>query len=315
MFEKVLETATGKVGERLVATAGPAIVFWSGGAICWWLGSYGQSSREFIGWLPRQSVAVQGAIAVLLAVLILGSATLVRRLDILTLRLLAGFWPKSLRVLRDFSVGRIEDQAANERRRMQDLEAARVDTRASSADLAELQRLDLRRRQRPTRTEQLMPTRIGNLLVAAESKPAEKYGLDSNVLWPRLWLILPCRSQREIASVRLALDAVVAACTWGILFAFFAPLTIFAVPIGLLVAILSATLWVPGKVTSFGDMIESAFDLHRRDLYLRLRWPLPSSPGDEIGQGRRLTSYVLRGSDRTDIALTDKEAPRWWNEL
>ena len=53
-----------------------------------------------------------------------------------------------------------------------------------------------------------------------------------------------------------------------------------------------------------------AFDLYRQDLYVQLRWPLPATPHDECKEGRRVTTYLLRGSDADTLMFTSAQTAR-----
>ncbi|MGW2183580.1 hypothetical protein ACWCXX_37285 [Streptomyces sp. NPDC001732] len=112
-----------------------------------------------------------------------------------------------------------------------------------------------------------MPTRIGNTLRAVETRPVDKYGLDVVSVWPHLWLLLPDTARKEIATARVSLDASVAASIWGVLFVLFAPLTLWAVPAGLGVAVVAVVAWVPSRAEVYADLLEAGFDLYRRTLY------------------------------------------------
>ncbi len=68
-------------------------------------------------------------------------------------------------------------------------------------------------------------TPIGNILRAAERRPADKYGLDTITVWPHLWLLLPEDNRQELRAARTSLDTAVAAATWGLLFCVFTPFT------------------------------------------------------------------------------------------
>jgi len=43
----------------------------------------------------------------------------------------------------------------------------------------------------PAESDRHMPTKLGNILRAAELRSKDKYGLDAVICWPRLWLLLP----------------------------------------------------------------------------------------------------------------------------
>ena len=58
----------------------------------------------------------------------------------------------------------------------------------------------------PTQPERMMPTRLGNVLRAAEGRSAAKYGLDSIICWPALWLVLPEAAKTELQAARSELD-------------------------------------------------------------------------------------------------------------
>ena len=87
-----------------------------------------------------------------------------------------------------------------------------------------------------------------------------------------------------------------AAVLWGLLFCLFTWWTPLALVAGLGVAISSAVFWVPSRAETFGELMESTFDLYRFALYEQLRWPLPKNPDMERKAGMSLTEYIWRGT-------------------
>lgn len=49
----------------------------------------------------------------------------------------------------------------------------------------------------PSSTADFLPTRLGNVLLAAENYSRERYGLDSVFFWPRQYLLLATDVQRD----------------------------------------------------------------------------------------------------------------------
>ena len=66
--------------------------------------------------------------------------------------------------------------------------------------------------------------------------------------------------------------------------------------------------YLSSLVGEHAALVEAAFDLYRQDLYTQLRWSPPTSPHDEHGQGRPVTTYLLRGSDATTPLFTPLQA-------
>jgi len=63
-----------------------------------------------------------------------------------------------------------------------------------------------------------MPTRLGNLLRAAERKPLEKYGLDAILCWSRLWMLLPDAVKKDLQESRADLNNAARVWLWSLLF-------------------------------------------------------------------------------------------------
>ncbi|MFH8694491.1 hypothetical protein [Streptomyces chartreusis] len=224
---------------------------------------------------------------------------IIERLTTPALRLLEGwYWPCFLKPLRHKLVERRKTKLEEQLRRYQELSPAVVAGTASPEERTEHGRLTMLQRRSPSPAPD-MPTRIGNTLRAAETRPVDKYGLDVVSVWPHFWLLLPDTARKEIATARVSLDASVTACIWGVLFVLFAPLTLWAVPAGLGVAVVAVVAWVPSRAEVYADLLEAGFDLYRRTLYEQLRWPTPRNPKEERTQGQVLTRYLVRGSDST----------------
>ena len=108
---------------------------------------------------------------------------------------------------------------------------------------------------------------------------------------------LPETLRSDLLAARASLDRAAIAGVWGVLFCAFAPLTLWAIPIGLGVAATAVVAVVPDRAQAFGELMEAAYDQYRTTLYTQLRWPLPANPHQERAEGHRLTSYLWRGSD------------------
>lgn len=152
---------------------------------------------------------------------------------------------------------------------------------------------------------QLMPTRLGNLLRAAERKPLEKYGLDAVICWPRLWLLLPDAAKKDLQDARADLNAAARVWLWSLLFMLWTLLGAWwAVPVGLLSMAFAYYGWLLNAAATYADLLESAFDLYRPLLYRLLRWPLPSNPQEERQWGKALTIYLWRGLEADRLTFT-----------
>lgn len=322
-------SASGKLVDRW-ADLGSAVVFWAG-LLGVWLGSHGGSvtAGQGSGWLETQSDL--GLFLLLLGGLLLATApaVAVARVTTPTLRLLEGYWPRWATGLWDRRVSAQRTRLAADLEVFNRLEAQEdavsqdgtPDFPRAAAD--ELARLDWSLHHRPVDPDRLMPTRVGNALRAAEDWPRDKYGLDSVIVWPRLWLVLPDTARQELAAARISLDSSVAAVVWGLLFAVAAPLAatiadpvapllpgLLGMAAGVGVAAAAWVWWVPARAIVFGDLLDSAFDLYRFSLYEQVRWTLPANPSAETATGTGLTQHLWRGSRATHPAFTHTKQGR-----
>lgn len=196
--------------------------------------------------------------------------------------------------------------AAGDRERAMELE--RRLRSFSAADVARLAKGLAYLRSSPREDRFGMPTRLGDILRAAELRPADKYGLDSVVCWYRLWVLLPAEVRTEIAETRLELDRAVRICLWGALFIVWTPwLWWVAVPIAVVVPLLVYSFSMLSAAALFGDLTETAFDLHRMKLYDALHLPRPTSPANERTHGERLTRILWHGETDRGILYVKPE--------
>jgi hypothetical protein len=194
------------------------------------------------------------------------------------------------------------------RQRHQDLVRKRDSTQLSPAEVAELGRLEWRLRRVPVSPALTMPTRLGNLLRAAEERPRLKYGLDTVAIWPQFWLVLPKDTRDELLQARAALDAAARLWLWSVLFVVWTPWALWALPIALVVAAATYYGSMLDAAEVYGDLVEAAFDVHRGELYKAARWPPTATPGEEARAGAALTEYLWRGTAPPGAAF-DQQRP------
>jgi hypothetical protein len=333
MTAKVLESFGGKLAEQWVATLlTPAFVFWIGGfaaTLQRW------SWKLLVAKFTQYPDPLQIALLVGVLCSIATSAFVVQRFDLATLRFLEGYGSLWIRPLKQWRIRHYRDhkvQLSKDSQNLRTLEAQHrtnlqtlktiIDTQGA-AQLTPAQRTDylqlneqlltpqqqqtlIRIRQElramPQTNTDLMPTRLGNLLRAAERQSLNKYGLDAVICWSRLWMILPEAVKKDLQEARADLNTAARIWLWSFLFCGW---TALAIPTRnpwatwpLLLGLLSgwfAYRWAIAAASLYGELIEAAFDIHRQLLYQSLRWTLPSDPNTEREVGQKLTRYLQTG--------------------
>jgi hypothetical protein len=293
--EKFWEALSGKLADRWATICVPALAFWLGGLLAWVASRRGFAAlREPVDWFSAQAAPVQIALAAVGLLAVAASGIVVERLTVPALRLVEGYWPAWLEPVRWRLADRFARRAEAVEDAFQKLAGPVIDGTATAEQKAEHVRLTHAWRQLPG-PGRYQPTKVGNILRAAESRPVDKYGLDAVALWPHLWLLLPDTTRKELADSRAALNTTVNAGVWSLLFPLFTAWTPWALPAGLGVAALAYLFWIPARAEVYANLVEAAFDLYRDLLYRELRWPLPENPQDEQASGRLVTAYLVRG--------------------
>ncbi|MFE4606873.1 hypothetical protein ACFRK5_00735 [Streptomyces niveus] len=141
----------------------------------------------------------------------------------------------------------------------------------------EIERLT-RARDRIALTPPTRPTWYGDRLAAAALRVHAAYGIDLAAVWPRLWLILSEPAQRQIESTRTSFAAAARLGAWSLGY-----LTVAAWwwPAALIAAA-CATLAhsrARASVEALASLVESAVDVHARDLSTLVGLQAPDTPG------------------------------------
>ncbi len=290
---KFLENLGSQVTEQwAVNLLTPAFVFWFGGVLAWldrW-GWHGVQDTLVELDDPLQLVVLIGGLIVIVA-----SGFVIQRFDLAVLRFFEGYWPTWMDLLRTRLQQRSHAWAKRQDDRWQALQLKQETQPLTPQELEELSTIDWRLRQVPTRPERMMPTRLGNILRAAESLPETKYGLDAVICWPRLWMVLPDKVKEELQGGRSQLNQAARVWLWSFLFLIWGIWAWWAIPAGIM-GMWFTYGWMIQAAEVYGDLVESTFDLHRIKLYQGLNWPLPQNPQEEAALGRSLTEYLWRGS-------------------
>jgi hypothetical protein len=139
----------------------------------------------------------------------------------------------------------------------------------------------------PANLDEVMPTRLGNVLRRAESQAGSQYGINALQAVPHLLLIAPAnhidyvndqRSQLDLA-VRMTFISVVAAATAIIfLWPYGAWVLIALIPYGLAYLSYRGSIVAAGH---YGSALETLINLNRFGLYEQLHMQLPASTEKE----------------------------------
>lgn len=190
------------------------------------------------------------------------------------------------------------------RRRWERLRQARAES-ARAGDTVRYARLQERLfYEYPAEADLLLPTRLGNVLRAAEGYSGSVYGMDGPFWWPRLWPLLP-DGQRE--AIEDALATMMAVLNLSLLLL---PTTVYVTVYLALCPIPWRAAWAVGaflaggllswlchhgavlQARAYGQQVRVAIDLYRAKLFTALHVPVPSTPGEERALWGQLSSWL-----------------------
>lgn len=301
-MESVLSGLTSHLDKRAVLVIlVPAAAFWLGGAIAlvtyctppWW--GWGVAS---IVWgcnsllvslkMILTDLAVWQQIVLFFALTSL-SAVVIELFVLDALQLLEGYWPRWLKWTQRKQIQQKQLWEQQARARLESLhDCSDYLSDSERLEQRELEnRLNIRASQRRSR-----PTELGDVLSAAATRPYDKYGLNIDICFPRLWLLMPEHTRTELTNAREALDTGARVWLWGLLFLLWSLIAWWALPVGIIAIWCSYRALVPAA-RNYSDLLESAFDLHHTALFQALRWPLPPTPREERIAGIGVTQYLV----------------------
>lgn len=298
MLNKFWEKAGEELASEWMKHLAPSFLF-LGGALLAWITRY--------GW-DRFNSSIKGVDASIGVAILIGgiflltlTTSIVQLLTLPVLRVLEGYWPSWLWRLRVSRTAQINNKVALWESEWNILTDKLGNNTLDSKAIERYIFLDSELNNYPVDIKKRMPTKLGNILRAAEEYPNRVYGLEINITWPRLWLTLSDNTQRELSKARRELNEATQLVIWGMLF-FIWSIWAFWVLLASIVVISFGYINLITATKSYGQLLRSAYDLNRFGLYDELHWPLPDKPDTEDTHGKALTIYLKR-----NIALANVE--------
>jgi hypothetical protein len=176
--------------------------------------------------------------------------------------------------------------------------------------------------QYPDDWNDILPTRFGNTLKAAENYPGERYGFDGVMLWPRLIEVVSKEYRLTLDNTRNELSFLVNMSLLSVTFSAFCILAIFITMwttevvsadwsviqtffvtvskylIAALLGLVSGRLFYNASIYSLGTYgltVRSSFDLFRLELLKKLELIQPKNSKDEFNTWKNLNEFIVLG--------------------
>ena len=181
---------------------------------------------------------------------------------------------------------------------------------------------------KPTQLDEILPTRLGNILKNSELYPMDHYGADGVLMWPRLYDLFPTPFTEAIVELRTAVDSMLVISFLSAVFALISGTYLVVVqgsPYLFLLCFGGGLLisWMAyrGAVSNallYGQQIKTGFDLYRLELLKQMRVPLPKNLGEELKTWEQLKEFIYNnnvlpwtyaGAAQPDQSQPKKEMP------
>lgn len=264
---------------------------------------------------------VAGGVVLGLAVLVV--AVLLRPLQIRAVQLLEGYWTrgglaKALAVERHLRRLSAIDARGRTRPPLPpqgtDFPSVVRYARQRQRGYVILERVEEDRRDYPMRPEWVLPTTLGNVLRRAETTAGQRYGLETVPAFPRLYPFLSSRLDAELKEFVNGIDVmaifVLVFSTQALLSA---PLLVLLngwslVPVALAVLVGLAYRGATAAARNYGQLLATAFDLHRFDMITAMHLPLEGNADAEDEANRRLSRLMIESAPEAPEAAEQRKA-------
>jgi hypothetical protein len=199
MLSTFLDKASGLVGRRFLLAwwfptlIASAMVLFLGVVPC-------GASAAWKWWQAQETVKAQSGLLLGALVIVTLVAYLLQTFTRPLVRFYEGYWPLWLRRWFQKQVEQRWEQWKKERAEAAQ-EARKDEAAKGQVDRHQARYTDRRdylHHEYPPRAERLLPTRLGNMLRAAEDYPVTSYGMEAVFWWPRLTPLLPDAVKKEI---------------------------------------------------------------------------------------------------------------------
>lgn len=148
----------------------------------------------------------------------------------------------------------------------------------------------------------VLPTRLGNILRAAETYAYRRYEADTILLWPRLYHVMPREFVDDVEDARATLEFLLVISLWcttfGLANVVIAALVGSSMPVAFvclgfgLAGAYAAYLSALPAAAEYGEQLRSGFELYRFELLQRLKAPTPINLEEEHAVWRGITNFV-----------------------
>lgn len=233
---------------------------------------------------------------VLLALMSFAAAVTLHPLQFALIQLLEGYWGRSLigrrlallRVMHHRRVSARLEQESDD-----DFESRTEHPVAAAVRRQEASRL---LQSYPEQPDDILPTRLGNVLRRYERHGGSQYGIDLVSTAPRLSMVAQERELQYVADQRTQLELAVRVAVLAMIAALFTVMVMWRHGAWLLLALAPyciSYLAYRGAVVAaheYGTALAVMVELNRFALYERLHRQIPGSPAEEIGLNRSLMS-------------------------
>lgn len=175
----------------------------------------------------------------------------------------------------------------------------------------------------PTQLDEVMPTRLGNIMKNAELYPLDRYAIDAALIWPRLYNLFPTEFSAAVVELRMGLDFMLVISILSVAFAFVSGLYLLIVSassslfllcfVGGMVVGYVAYRAALSSAVLYAQQIKAAFDIYRDALLKQMRVPLPKNLTEERTTWAALCLLLYRNIppdpwqyQSADVATVDK---------
>ena len=295
----------------------PSLGFWAAGLLIF---AIVKGPDSAISWWQTQTAIAQMVLLAGALAFVAFFAFLLSNFQTAIIRLYEGYWqtfplsflrePRLRYYRRRFHyLNERTDTLARQQQGLQEVLASGTDKQRRQA-LKDAQQLGAYERERllflPTVEALVKPTRLGNIIRAAEIYPWKRYEIDAVVMWPRLHAVLPKEFLDQLLGAKTAMTFMLMMSALSFSFSVLActALTIFTSHWYLfLVCALGVPLsWLCYRNALHGarlyaELIKTAFDLYRWKLLENLGVKAPPNYDQELLIWKDLTHLIYRGEE------------------